>query len=160
MEVWDAYDEDFELIRGATLVRGQPIPRGMFHLVCDILVRHVDGTYLVMQRHPEKHHPLMWEATSGGSALKGETPLQCAMRELHEETGIVARNITEVGRTTERQNHYVEFLCVTDCPKDSVTLQPGETVAYRWVTKQELLQMDSDTLVCKRIWQFLPELSA
>lgn len=158
MELWDAYDSNFNKIDGVTLVRGQPIPEGMYHLVCDIIVRHIDGSYLIMQRDARKHHGLMWEATAGGSALQGETPVQCAMRELREETGIVAESLQEVGRTRERQSYYVEFLCVTDRPKNSVTLQEGETVAYKWITRQQLLDMDKDDLVTQRMEQFVKEL--
>ena len=32
---------------------------------------------------------------------------------------------------------YHTFLCVTDAPKDSVRLQEGETVAYRWLKPTE-----------------------
>lgn len=84
MEIWDAYNAGFEIIEGVTLIRGQEstIPPGVYHLVCDVLVRHTDGTYLLMQRDPRKSYPNMWEATAGGSALKGETPVACAIREL------------------------------------------------------------------------------
>ena len=76
MEIWDAYDENYNIIEGMTLVRGDEafIPEGVYHLVCDIIVKHTDGTYLLMQRDPRKHYPLMWEASAGGSALKGESP--------------------------------------------------------------------------------------
>ena len=50
MELWDAYDRDFKKIQGVTLVRGEVIPEGFFHLVCEIIVRHIDGSYLIMQR--------------------------------------------------------------------------------------------------------------
>ena len=50
MELWDAYDRDFKKIQGVTLVRGEAIPEGFFHLVCEIIVRHIDGSYLIMQR--------------------------------------------------------------------------------------------------------------
>ena len=43
-------------IEGKTLIRGQAIPEGMSHLVCDIIVRHTDGTYLLMQRDERKHY--------------------------------------------------------------------------------------------------------
>lgn len=158
MELWDAYDSEFNKIEGVTLVRGEAIPQGTYHLVCDVIVRHADGEYLLMQRDPRKHHGLMWEASAGGSALQGETPLQCALRELREETGIVAETLVEVGRTRERQSLYAEFLCVTHCPKDSITLQQGETVAYKWVTRNQLLQMDADLLVTRRMKQFIDEL--
>ena len=69
MERWDAYDRDFKKVQGVTLIRGEKIPENYFHLVCDIIVRHADGSYLVMQRDKRKHLGGMWEATAGGSAL-------------------------------------------------------------------------------------------
>ena len=52
MEIWDAYDEKFNIIEGITLVRGEEanIPKGMYHLVVDILVKHEDGTYLLIPK--------------------------------------------------------------------------------------------------------------
>ncbi len=158
MELWDAYDINFNKIDGITLTRGQAIPQGIFHLVCDVIVRHTDGTYLLMQRDPRKHYGLMWEATAGGSAFKGENPLECAKRELREETGVVADNLVEVGRETNNNSFYVEFLCVTDCPKNSIALQEGETVAYKWVTRKQLLNMTAEHLVTERMQQFIEEL--
>ncbi len=49
MELWDAYDKDFRKIQGITLIRGEAIPEGTFHLVCDVIVRHTDGSYVLMQ---------------------------------------------------------------------------------------------------------------
>ena len=85
MELWDAYDGEFRRIRGVSLVRGEPIPAGAYHLVCEVLVRHIDGSCLLMQRDPRKHYGGLWEATAGGSALRGKAPLDCARRELRTE---------------------------------------------------------------------------
>lgn len=160
MELWDAYDANFNKMEGKTLVRGEPIPQGLCHLVCDVIVRHTDGSYLLMQRDPRKHYGGMWEATAGGSALTGETPLACAMRELREETGIMTDGLTEVGMVIsgETRSIYVEFLCVTDWDKAAVTLQEGETVAFRWVGRDELLAMKRDELVTERMQRFIEEL--
>lgn len=157
MELWDAYDAQFNKIKGRTLARGENIPDGLFHLVCDVIVRHTDGTYLLMMRDPRKHYGGMWEATAGGSALAGETPPECAMRELREETGIIATGLTEIGRMVIEDAHavYVEFLCATDWEKENITLQEGETVAFKWVSRKELLRMDQDELVTKRMQQFI-----
>lgn len=70
MEIWDAYTKDFERIKDMTLIRGERIPEGVYHLVCEVLVKHMDGDYLLMQRSSEKHFGGMWEATAGGSALQ------------------------------------------------------------------------------------------
>lgn len=158
MELWDAYDEDFNKIKNMTLIRGERIPRGVFHLVCDIIVKHTDGSYLLMQRDRRKHFGGMWEATAGGSALQNETPLDCAVRELREETGIDSKDLIEVGRVTTNDTVYVEFLCVTDCDKDSITLQVGETIAYKWVSRNELVTMKKSELVTERMQKFMKEL--
>lgn len=158
MELWDGYDKNFEKIEGLTLVRGEKIPDGVYHLVSEILVRHTDGTYLLMQRDSRKSYGGMWEASAGGSALQGEDALGCAIRELREETGIEAEAMSEVGRVTSHDTIYVEFLCVTDGSKDRVTLQEGETTAFRWVTKDALKSMKKDELVSERIQRFIDEL--
>lgn len=49
------------------------------------MVRHRDGTCLLMQRDRGKPYGGLWALTAGGSAFKGETPLACASRELKEE---------------------------------------------------------------------------
>ncbi len=160
MEIWDAYNKNFKKIPNVELIRGKDILKGMFHLVCDIIVRHIDGEYLLMQRDPLKHYGGMWEATAGGSALKGETSLECAIRELKEKTGIATNKLIEVGQviSNDTRSIYVEFLCITDCPKDSIVLQPGETVAYKWVTQSDLANMKNDELVTKRMQNFIVEL--
>lgn len=139
MELWDAYDRNLNKIENIALIRGKQIPNGIYHIVCDIAVRHTDGIYLIMQRDYNKHLGGMWELTAGGSAFQGETPDDCAKRELSEETGIVSDNIQQIGKviSDEHNTIYFEYLCITDCDKNSVTLQKGETVAYKWLGNKE-----------------------
>ena len=141
IELWDAYKHDGSLA-GRDLIRGEPIPDGLCHLVCEILVRHTDGSYLLMQRDFNKEgYPGMFEASAGGSVLKGETAVCGAMRELKEETGIIADNLTPIYCVFNgRYVIYHGFLCVTDCGKDSVTLQEGETISYKWLDKEDFIE--------------------
>ena len=82
MELWDAYDRQGNKT-GETLVRGEPIPPGRYHLVSCVVVRHRDGDFLLMRRSPEKEvYPNVLEIGAGGSALQGESALDCARREL------------------------------------------------------------------------------
>ena len=53
MELWDAYDE-YGNQTGETLVRGEEIPDGLYHMVCEVLVRHADGSVLCMKRAESK----------------------------------------------------------------------------------------------------------
>ena len=159
MELWDAYDKNFNKIDGVTLIRGEEdsIPDGMYHLVCGVLVKHVDGTILITKRDKEKVNGGMWEATCGGSAILGETPYECASREFYEETGIREFNFIKIEEIFSEDEHYifVGFLCVTDCDKNSITLQKGETCDYRWISRNELISMGKDKLLTEWIAKFL-----
>lgn len=161
MEKWDAYDKHLNKINEITLIRGEHIPEGIFHLVCEIIVKHSDGTYLLMQRDKKKHLGGMWEAGAGGSALQGEDPLTCAIRELKEETGILADNLIEIGRVLhhEHKTYYVEYLCNTDIDKNNIILQEGETSAFKWVTCNQLRNMSKNELATQRILNFIKDLS-
>ena len=149
MELWDAYDRDGNKT-GATLVRGEPIPEGQYHLVCGILVRHADGDYLLMKRALSKpSYPGYYEASLGGAVQKGETLLEGAKRELYEESGIVAQQMTPYYVARDRNSLYGAFLCETDWPKDQIRLQEGETMDYLWVSREEAIRMmEADPPVC------------
>ena len=158
MELWDAYNSNFEKIEGMTLVREEQdkIPSGIYHLVCEILVRHTDGTFLLMKRDPTKPlFPDMWEATAGGSALRGESAMEGALRELREETGIVTETLEQLDWSLGKTCIHCRFLCVTDCAKDSIKLQKGDTCDYRWVSAQELLAMPDSELVGYQMKKFV-----
>jgi len=139
MEVWDAYTAD-GTPTGEILVRGEPIPAGRYHLVSEVLIRHRDGGWLVMRRDPGKDYcPGFWEASAGGSALAGEDSLTAAHREVREETGLSVRDLQLIYQEIGDSYLFDNYVGITDDDKAAVTLQPGETVDYRWV--------DTDTLV-------------
>lgn len=139
MEIWDGYMIDGTLANH-DLVRGKPIPKGLYHLVSEILVRHIDGDYLLMRRDTQKsNYGGYYEATAGGSALKGEDKVSCAMRELLEETGIYSNDLQEISCYISHDTIYYCFLCVTDCDKTSITLQKGETMSYKWISEKDFI---------------------
>ena len=134
-EIWDLYYED-GTPAGGEMIRGGEAPAGRYHMVCEVLVRHTDGEYLLMHRCASKpNYGDFWEGTAGGSALKGEDALACIRRELWEETGIRGEEFTFVARNIVPQESgiFYTYLCVTDCDKSAVKLQAGETDAFRWV---------------------------
>ena len=137
-ELWDAYLPDGRKA-GRTIMRGEPVPAGLYHIVADVLVKHTDGDYLVMQRDFRKEgYPGKFEAGASGAILQGETPYQGALRELLEETGIAADALTFLFATSDlKQTLYFSYLCLTDCDKLSVTLQEGETVSFRWLPERD-----------------------
>lgn len=143
VEFWDAYYADGTLA-GCDLVRGEKIPSKFRHIVVEIFVIHKDGSILLMQRDYSKPgYPGLWESSAGGSVLKGESTIDGAKRELFEETGIsVSDNELEnLYYVIAETPIYKGYLCVTDIPKESIRLQEGETIAFRWVSKQEFLEI-------------------
>ena len=154
MEIWDLYDRDGN-VTGETWERKPgncyEIPEGRYHLVSDILVCHKDGTYLLCLRHPGKDvYPGFWEASAGGSGQSGETPEECAKRELFEETGIKADSFELINKTFRDHSHSLvySYVTYTDCDKDSIVLQEEETVDYKWVDARGLIEYaDSETCI-------------
>lgn len=152
MELNDIYDRERNLT-GRTHRRGTPWRRGEYGLVVCVWVYDGEGKILLTRRAPEKSFAGTWE-NSGGAALAGETSLQAITRELREETGIeVAPEefmLLSTGR--DRFAHY-DFYCVQRSSDTKITLQPGETDAYQWVTFAQVHQMIEDKQICKVIAQ-------
>lgn len=141
MEIWDGYFRDGTRAN-IDLVRETFVPDGLYHLVCEVLVRHTDGDYLLMQRDFSKpKYGGYYEATAGGSALKGESQIDCIKRELYEETGIFSNYFEELGHFVfdDSRAIFYTFLCITDCDKTAVTCQAGETISYKWLTEPEFI---------------------
>ena len=142
MELWDAYHADGTLA-GFDLIRGESIPPNYFHLVCEAIIQHTDGEYLLMQRSFNKEiYPGKWEVGAGGSALKGENKLQAVLREIREETGIDDGVLTELYHLVHNKHQaiYFGYILTTSCSKNSIQLQEGETINYKWLSKEELIE--------------------
>ena len=151
MEIWDVYDEKGNKLN-KTISREEKLLDNEYHLVCDCLVRHIDGSILLMKRDPSKKiYPSFYEATAGGSALVNETPLECVKRELKEETGIECDEFTLVNFEVSKDKHgiYYSYVCTVNCPKDSIILQEGETSDYKWVDLEEFKEFLESGLLVK-----------
>ena len=162
MERMAAFDEDFRPLPDIAPVRGEPLPEGVYTLVCKVLIRHRDGTILITRRDPvKKFGGGMWEISGGGTAQYGEDGEACIRRETREETGIELGAIRELRRVCLKgtmRSFFVEYLAETDWEKDNITLQPGETVDYRWVTKEELLEMPIQEIATPRALEYVKTL--
>ena len=144
MEIWDAYDR-FGNLLGYDLIRGNSIEKGVFHLATQVLVRHKDGSILCMKRSLNKEKfPGLYEATAGGSALKGEDKMACIKRELKEETGLISDNFIEVDKIVSDESNciFYAFVCTVDIvDKNSIFLQEGETIGYKWFSEDEFVSL-------------------
>ena len=133
MEYWDAYTLGEQKV-DAILIRDQSIPKGLYHLVVEIIVITPTQEVLITKRAPTKTFPLEWEIT-GGSVLQGETKEVGAIRELQEETGIKASvdSLTCLHKTIGEDYLFYSYVCQTTIHESEIKLQPGETIDYQIV---------------------------
>lgn len=143
MELWDLFDRERNPLK-RTIARGKDLEPGTYHQIIGVWTVHrPSGKILVTQRHYGKEIcPGKWENT-GGLVLSGETSAHAALRELAEETGIQAEEKDmELIHTLMTEEAFIDsYLCFTDVPLESVRLQENETIAYRWLTLEELAEL-------------------
>ncbi len=151
MEWNDVYDARRRLT-GQLHQRGTPWNRGEYGLVVCVWVHDGAGHLLLTQRAPEKSFAGTWE-NSGGAAQAGESSRQAIARELREETGICAEEDEFELLYSERgENTFYDFYCLKrDTPIAEIVLQPGETIAAKWVTFWQMHQMIQSGEICRII---------
>jgi beta-glucosidase-like glycosyl hydrolase/8-oxo-dGTP pyrophosphatase MutT (NUDIX family) len=151
-ESWDALDRDgnhlgFPLAR----IMAKSLDPGIYHRVVIIYTETPSGRILVTQRAPVKTYPYHWEVT-GGSVLRGETPVEGAIRELKEETGIfrVPRQMIRAYTHVDDGRHCIYDAFATCLPdeKPKIRLQEGETIAWRLLSEEDFRAcVESDEFV-------------
>ena len=150
MEIWDGFFRDGRPA-GVDLIRGGERVDGLYHLTCEVLVRHRDGDYLLMKRAESKDaYPCFYEATAGGAAQKGEDAFACIRRELREETGIEWSEFREVAFNIFDRSGTLchSFVCEVEWDKENIKLQAGETEGFKWVSEDEFVEfLNSDRVI-------------
>jgi len=153
MELWDLVDENRNML-GKTHNRGIELNKGEYHVVVEIFTINTDGKILLTQRDPVKSFPLLWEIT-GGSITVGESSLEGAVRELEEETGLLAapKQLKKIGEI--KYGHYFRDSYIWKSEKliepSTMKLQPGEVCGAKLVTFEELLEMDESGLTVPNV---------
>ncbi|MBQ8952840.1 MAG: NUDIX domain-containing protein [Clostridia bacterium] len=140
MELWDAYDDQRHLIPGVQLVRGEPIPKGMNHLVIHAWYINPEGRLLIQRRAFDRPlAPGLWFCT-GGSALQGEDTWAACLRETEEEMGFTPdMNNALMPISFKRSDYFTDvFLIPTDIPLSELHLQETEVADAKWATLEEI----------------------
>lgn len=141
-EIWDLYDASGRKTP-RTMLRGEEVPAGMYHLGVHIWPMNSRGEFLIQQRSMTvQWKPGLW-AVTGGSAISGEDAMTAARRELFEELGYQARE-EEIKRIAclRRTNSFCNVFSIRiDCPESAFTLQKEEVSAVKWCSAEKMLRM-------------------
>ena len=127
-EIWDLFDEN-RIFLNRTIIRGEKIPIGTFHIVTDAWIINNKKEILITQRHPDKKFGLLW-ACVGGSAIKSEDSPSAILRELFEEIGIVINKNELIHIHTIRlEDRFVDtYLIKKDITIDEIKLEKKEII--------------------------------
>ncbi|AOT56551.1 MULTISPECIES: NUDIX hydrolase [Lactobacillales] len=142
-EFWDVYDVNRNN-NGKTIVRGENINTGDFHIVASLLIMNSNGELLIQQRQSFKADwPNFWDFTAAGSAVVGESSQEAISRELSEELGLlISFEDTRPYLTINFEGGFDDFyIHYQDVDLDSLTLQAEEVRAVKWVSLSELKEM-------------------
>jgi ADP-ribose pyrophosphatase len=92
-----------------------------------------DGRIALIQSYRPALDLTIWELPAGTLDQPDETPIECAVRELREETGCEAGTVTPLGcfyttsGLTDEQMH--AFLAIDCVQKGTPSLEPGEEIS-------------------------------
>ena len=146
MELHDLYTAEREKT-GRTMVRGEPVPEGLYRLVIHVCIFDADGRMLIQQRQPFKEGwSNMWDITVGGSAVAGDTSRTAAERETREEIGLDI-DLTDVrpSLTLYWEHGFDDYYLLTrELDPASLHLQYEEVQTVRWATREEIHRMIDD----------------
>lgn len=132
-EMWDLFTTDG--VPAGTIEKGNNIPQGYYHVTVEVIPTNRKGHMLLTKRAMSKKRGGGKYEFPAGSVLAGETPEDAAKRELREETGLIADDLTYIGSYRDRQMRREVY--IADIPSllsADIRLQKEETTEYTFFT--------------------------
>ena len=143
-ELLDVVDEN-DLIIGVK-TRAEIHARRLMHRATHILVFNRQGKLFIQKRSMSKDNdPGLWDTSAAGHVDSGEDYYSCAVRELHEELGIVVDSPLETlfrlaATKITGMEHCTVYRCTHDGPLE---LQADEIDEGKWVSVQSTVGIRS-----------------
>lgn len=145
--IWHVDENDVPI---GAIERGESRKSGARFRIVRVIVEDNDGWILLQKRQLTKGtFPGCWDTSAGGNIDYGETYEAAAKRELMEETGIEAAVLEEVayyyGETIDSSgkilNRFSKLYKAVVSRNTTLRLQPEEVAEFRWVTRDQLLDL-------------------
>ena len=150
MEAWDLYTKD-RVKTGQTMLRGDRVPEGLFHLQVHVCIFNSRGEMLIQQRQVTKRwYAGLWDYSVGGSAVAGDTSLAAAERETLEELGLRVSLAGRMPAVTRWYGAMIDdyYILPLDADLSGLTLQKEEVQAVRWAAREDILALLAEGRFC------------
>lgn len=142
-EIRDIYNSAGEPT-GRTFQVDERLAPGEYFLHVIVLLRGRGGKYLLQQRSVQKrYYPGKWDVTGGG-VISGETSLDAAAREVHEEIGLKfeLNRFVFGGRIMQSGDSFFDMYGINgDFAEEDCVLHEAEVDAVRLVDYDEFLRI-------------------
>lgn len=158
IEEWDILDEKGNAT-GKTMRKGDKIvwEKGVYHQGVDVWIINSDKKILIQKRATQKKlEPNVW-AMTGGSVIKGETPLETLKRETFEELGIEL-NIENALKIQHYRTGNVwldEYIVEQEIDLKSIIMQKEEVSEVKFATFEEIEELYKENMFIKNRWEFV-----
>ena len=158
MEIWDILDENGNLT-GKTMNKGDKIvwQKGIYHPGADVWIINSENKLLIQKRSPQKKlQPNVW-AMTGGSVMKGESPLDTLKRETMEELGIEL-DVDDALKIKHYKTGNVwldEYIVRQDIDLNAVILQEEEVCDVKYATFDEVEELFKNNLFIADRWEYV-----
>ena len=146
MELFDLYTAD-RVKTGRTMVRGEPVPEGLYRLVVHVCIFDAAGRMLIQQRQPFKQGwSNLWDVTVGGNAVTGDDSRSAAERETREEIGLeIDLSDVRPSMTLYWEHGFDDYYLLTrQVDPGALRLQYEEVQRVAWAEKEQILRMIDD----------------
>ena len=158
MEIWDLVDEEVN-ITGKTIIKGEPIPKGYYHVGADVWIINSENEILIQKRSSKKRlEPNKW-AMTGGSTKKGETTIETIERETLEELGIkINKNELELITSYKTGTVWIyQYIIRKNVNLNEIVMQEDEVSEVKWVTYEEIEDLLKNDKFMNNRWEFVKD---
>ena len=165
-EIIDVLDEITGERTGEVISKNEAHKTGKWHGSIHILIINKDKNKTLLQKRcaEKKLYPNTWDIAVGGHISAGEDDITSAKRELEEELGLNADELTieKVDRIKEMlnnngviSNEFVSiFVTYADIDISDIKLQVEEVSEAKWCTKEELNEFINAKVIIPHVREF------